>query len=277
MIGRDQAVLFVGSHDRSPQWVPKATSTRGPTDEHIVPAQIGKQQGGGVRIALRHRVTRRAISRGLPRVEKHPARHGRRSPPSEETNLIGVGGSIEIATQNASRRLAFPLCHELDDCSDLLLTIFAPGRIRGQVRHYGEQLPAGPIDHRPERDVGMVDTGRDREWSGLDVSKRPPAQQCDTLIDAAFYAVARKSVNHPQLFRQQGSLVKITLLPDLLQADKIRAEFHQCLGNCFGASLPVAEPPPEIPRHYADLRLDQRAVGRRRISSKWMGPRSAPP
>jgi hypothetical protein len=32
---------------------------------------IGKQQGGRVRIALRHRLTRRAISRGLPRQRGH--------------------------------------------------------------------------------------------------------------------------------------------------------------------------------------------------------------
>src|SRR5438876_587709 len=74
----------------------------------------------------------------------------------EKTNLIRVGGSVEIAGQDAHRRSPLAFGYELHESPHLLLTIFAPGRIGCEVGRDGKHGSARPINHSTERDVWVL-------------------------------------------------------------------------------------------------------------------------
>src|SRR5262245_65729532 len=83
-----------------------AAGPRWPADENVIPPQVREQQGSRVGVGLGHGVSRRPVPGCLPSVEKGPAWDGGRTPPGEQTDLVGVGRRAEVAAHNANWRLA---------------------------------------------------------------------------------------------------------------------------------------------------------------------------
>ncbi len=246
----------------APDRVTGATAP-GPGGQHVVHPPVGIQRHRGQGIGIRPGVPGSTVAGDLPGVVEDQARRGRRGPPGEHAELVGVRSGVEIAADHGGMAAAGPLGDELRELAYLRLPCRA--RVQPVVQHHDEQLerPAIAVDHGEQRGTAAVLVAVAGQSTTLVRGHRPARRQAEPGDPALLRPAAREdAVPEAEPPGNLGRLVRLPGGPALHQADHVRGGRRQRLLDPGLPLGPAAELSPDVPGHDPHRGFRDWPVGR---------------